>query len=101
VTGSLLTAVVLRFDVGAHQFLIDWPPIGCRINGDLFCVRSAATVGAQRIQDAPQVLINFQSLQQCRFTKKANKKTKKPNALEGKMNQIEMIMTMMMRALIS
>ncbi len=67
-TRSFLAAIVLRFDVGAHQLLVDRPPIGRRIDGDLFGVRGAAAVGAQRVEDAPQVLVDLQSLEQRRFT---------------------------------
>ena len=62
-----MAAVILRLDAGSHQFLIDRSPIGGRINGHLLGVRSAAAVGAQRVQYAPQILVNLQSLQQCRF----------------------------------
>lgn len=78
-TRSFLAAVVLRFDAGAHQLLVDGPPIGRRVDGDLFGVRGAAAVGAQRVENAPQVLVDLQSLEQRRFTTGKKKKKNRKN----------------------
>lgn len=70
----LLAGVLFRLDAGAHQFLVDRSPIGRRVDGHLFGVGGAAAVGTQRVEDAPQVLVDFQSFQQCRFTVKNTKR---------------------------
>lgn len=68
-TRSLLTAIFLRLDAGAHQFVIDGPPVGSRVDGDLFSVGCAAAVRAERVENAPQILVDLESLQQRSFTK--------------------------------